>query len=68
MKVNINGEVLEIEGDDTSLKLLDVLQSYGAKPPYAVAINGEFVAQSQYEQTNVETTDLLDVVSPIFGG
>ena len=83
MKIKINGESFVIETtasetkatETTSLELqqteiilFDLLNAYKAKPPYAVAVNGEFVAQDLYEQTTVTSSDLVDVVSPIFGG
>ena len=68
MKIKINGELLEIDAETNTPSLTQVLELYGAKPPFAVAINGEFIAQSQYAETSVSTSDLLDVVSPIFGG
>jgi len=46
----------------------DALAAYGAKPPYAVAVNGDFVARSLYGQHNLQAGDRLDVVQPVEGG
>jgi len=83
MKIKINGESFVIETTtiettttepstsvtvSTEIILSELLNAYKAKPPYAVAVNGEFVAQDLYEKTTVTSSDLVDVVSPIFGG
>ncbi|GHE97569.1 thiamine biosynthesis protein ThiS [Thalassotalea profundi] len=49
-------------------ELVEIIKQYGAKAPFAVAINGEFVAKSNYATTQVQPDDLVDIVSPIFGG
>lgn len=64
MKININGEVVSTSSDCLS----DIITQYGAKAPFAVAINGEFVAKPLYAKTQVNPDDLIDIVSPIFGG
>ena len=47
----------------------DALAAFGAKPPFAVALNGQFVARAR---TCVEGAqyagDKLDVVAPVAGG
>lgn len=64
MNININGEVVSTSSDCLS----DIIAQYGAKAPFAVAINGEFVAKPNYVKTQVNPDDLIDIVSPIFGG
>ena len=64
IKLMINGESKQI----TAAKLADLLQEVGAKPPYAVAINGEFVPQTEYAGYQVQEHDQIDIVSPVFGG
>ncbi|CAH0991549.1 hypothetical protein SIN8267_01657 [Sinobacterium norvegicum] len=41
---------------------------YDVEKKIAVAINGEFVARSQYGQQLLAAGDKVDVVSPISGG
>lgn len=64
MKISINGTPTTTELSS----LADIIAEFGAKEPYALAINGEFVAKSEYEQTQVGELDKIDIVSPVFGG
>jgi sulfur carrier protein len=38
------------------------------KAPFAVALNGCFIAANQYPNTVLKAGDQLDIVSPIAGG
>ena len=38
------------------------------KAPFAVALNGRFIAAVQYSDTVLQAGDQLDIVSPIAGG
>lgn len=64
MKIVINGQ----DVITTYTTLADIIAEYGATPPYALAVNGEFVAKSDYAIHQVCEQDQLDIVSPIFGG
>ena len=44
MNITINGELLNVN----SKALVEVLQRFGAVAPFAVAVNGEFISQSQH--------------------
>tara|TARA_B100001063_G_C16595718_1_gene467993 strand:- start:325 stop:519 length:195 start_codon:yes stop_codon:yes gene_type:complete len=64
MTITINGELLTIK----STMLVDVLQNFGAKPPFAVALNGEFIPQSLHASTTINEGDSIELLSPIQGG
>ena len=64
MNITINGELLTIK----SAALVEVLQKFGAQPPYAVAINGEFIPQSLHGNTVIKEGDSIELLSPIQGG
>jgi len=64
MTITINGEQLTIK----SAVLVEVLQNFGAKPPFAVAINGEFIPQSLHGNTTINEGDSIELLSPIQGG
>ncbi|MEJ2911205.1 sulfur carrier protein ThiS [Pseudoalteromonas sp. C12FD-1] len=64
MTITINGERLTIK----SAKLVEILQNFGAKPPFAVAINGEFIPQSLHASTTINEGDSIELLSPIQGG
>ena len=64
MTITINGELLTIK----SSMLVDVLQNFGAKPPFAVALNDEFIPQSLHASTTINEGDSIELLSPIQGG
>jgi sulfur carrier protein len=49
-----------------SSQLSDLLPRF--KAPFAVALNGRFIAAAQYPNTQLQAGDQLDIVSPIAGG
>jgi sulfur carrier protein len=49
-----------------SNQLNDLLPRF--KAPFAVALNGRFIAAAQYSGTKLKAGDQLDIVSPIAGG
>lgn len=64
MNITINGELLNVD----SKALVEVLQSFGAVAPFAVAINGEFIPQSQHGNYVLTEGDSVELLSPIQGG
>jgi sulfur carrier protein len=64
MKLNYNGNIVEVE----TSSVLALLEKQGAKAPYAVAINGQFVPRSQLVTFTLNEGDQIDVMSPIQGG
>jgi sulfur carrier protein len=44
------------------------LQVAGFKPPFAVAINLQFVPNTHYGRTVLKPGDAVEVISPITGG
>ncbi|HTH58713.1 MAG TPA: sulfur carrier protein ThiS [Paraburkholderia sp.] len=65
MDIQINQKPLSLPEGAT---LADALAAYGARPPYAVALNGDFVARAQHAKRALKSGDRLDVVSPVAGG
>ena len=68
MNVLINGENYTASTNDSSLTLNELLLQTNPQPPFAVAVNGEFVSQSDYSGQAIQAQDRIDIVSPIFGG
>ncbi|NVK26343.1 MAG: sulfur carrier protein ThiS [Gammaproteobacteria bacterium] len=64
MKIKINGELFDSEHKN----LLAVVEKFGATPPFALAVNGDFVPKSLYQECELLDGDVVDIVSPIFGG
>lgn len=65
MDIQINQQTLTLPDGAT---VADALAAYGARPPYAVALNGNFVARTQHAARALATGDKLDVVHPVAGG
>lgn len=65
MRVIINQVVHEIP---SSSKLADALAAIDAKPPYAVAINLQFIPKAQYAACELQENDQIEVIAPVTGG
>jgi sulfur carrier protein len=65
MHIEVNQKSLTLNETAT---VADALAAYGAKPPYAVAVNGNFVARARYAQHPLHAGDRVDVVQPVAGG
>jgi len=65
MNIEINLQAFTLAEAAT---LADALAAYGAKPPFAVAVNGAFVARAQHAQHGLSAGDRIDVVQPVAGG
>ncbi|MCA8244252.1 MULTISPECIES: sulfur carrier protein ThiS [Burkholderia] len=65
MDIQINQQTLTLPDGAT---VADALAAYGARPPYAVALNGNFVARTQHAARPLAAGDKLDVVHPVAGG
>ncbi len=65
MDIQINQKPLTLPEGAT---VADALAAFGARLPYAVALNGDFVARTQHGARTLQAGDRLDVVSPVAGG
>ena len=48
--------------------LLDAIQQVGIQPPFAAAVNLEFVPRGQYAQRQLANGDQIELIAPITGG
>ncbi len=64
-QVSINGEPFHLPNSQT---LQALLEQFGAKQPYVVALNMAFVPQSGYATQILKNGDRIDVLQPIQGG
>ena len=65
MRVMINQvEYLLPEG----AKLEHALEALQAQPPFAVAINLQFIPKSNYGQCTLAENDQIEIISPVTGG
>lgn len=65
MNIHINQRAFDLPDAAT---VNEALAAFGAKPPFAVALNGQFVARSEHAIRTLSAGDRLDVVSPVAGG
>ena len=65
MKILINDTPHELAQD---ARLPDALAAIQATPPFAVAINREFVPRSQYADRVLRANDRIEVIRPVTGG
>ena len=65
MKVLINDSPQELA---QNARLPDALAAIQAVPPFAVAVNREFVPRSQYADRVLRADDRIEVIRPVTGG
>ena len=65
MDIQINQTPLSLPEQAT---LADALSLFGARPPFAVAVNGEFVSRGLHAVRTLQPGDKIDVVHPVAGG
>ncbi|MFN5745825.1 MAG: sulfur carrier protein ThiS [Methylococcaceae bacterium] len=65
MRITINQIPHELPEGATVQQALDV---FGAKPPFAVAVNLSFVHRPQYAETRLQADDSVEIVQPVAGG
>lgn len=51
-----------------SATLVDALAALNAVPPFAVAVNREFVPRSAYAARALQSQDRIEVIRPVTGG
>jgi sulfur carrier protein len=65
IKIHINGDPFDLPAPAT---LADAVAQLGLKPPFAAAVNLQFVPNSQYHQTPLSDADQVDLIAPVTGG
>jgi sulfur carrier protein len=65
MKVFINKNEHELADVAT---LLDAIAAIEAKPPFAAAVNTQFVPKTQYGEYRLQPGDRVDIIAPVTGG
>jgi sulfur carrier protein len=65
LTVLINQETYRLPPGAT---LADAIASYGIRPPFAAAVNLEFVPRGQYVQRQLAEGDRIELIAPITGG
>ena len=65
MHVIINQLSYELAADAT---LADAVSVIKAQPPFAAAVNLQFVPNTQYPTTLLQNDDRIDIIFPVTGG
>lgn len=65
MKVIINKQEHELPAGAT---LADAVRAVEARPPFAAAVNTQFVPKTQYAQHALKDGDRVEIISPVTGG
>lgn len=65
MNVFINQAPHTLPAGATLADAIDLLQ---AKPPFAAAVNLQFVPKTQYAEKTLHNDDRIDIIAPVTGG
>ena len=65
MLIWINQQTYELPLDAT---LQDAIALTPIAPPFAAAVNAQFVPKTQYDQTLLNDNDKIELIVPITGG
>lgn len=65
MKISINQVLHELPEPAT---LADAVACIQARPPFAAAVNLQFVPNSQYQLKQLQANDRIDIIAPVTGG
>ena len=65
MRVIVNEKEYDLPHQSMVSDALTLIQ---AKPPYAVAVNLQFVPKSQHAQYALNENDQVEIIAPVTGG
>ena len=65
IQVMINDVAIALPATAT---LTDAVVQFGIKPPFAAAVNLQFVPNTQYPKTPLHDGDRIDLIAPVTGG
>jgi len=65
MEILLNGRPLAL---DVPATLADAVNRAGIAPPFAAALNGNFVPRAAHAATALAAGDRVDLVQPVTGG
>ena len=65
MHITINQQSVELPDTAT---VADAVAQWQAKPPFAVAVNTQFVPCNQYAAKALAEGDKMEIIAPVTGG
>ncbi len=63
--ITLNGQPMALPEGAT---LADAAAASGVQPPFAAAVNLQFVPRTKYAQTALRAGDQVELISPVTGG
>ena len=63
--ITLNGQPLPLPAGAT---LADAARASGVQPPFAAAVNLQFVPRARYPETLLNNGDQVELISPVTGG
>ena len=63
--ITLNGQAMPLPAGAT---LADAARASGVQPPFAAAVNLQFVPRVRYEQIFLQAGDQVELISPVTGG
>ena len=63
--ITLNDRPLELP---SGASLADAARASGVQPPFAAAVNLQFVPRTQYANTPLNNGDKVELISPVTGG
>ena len=65
MNVTVNQKNMDLPDNAT---VADVVAQVQAKPPFAVAVNMQFVPNTRYAHDALAAGDAIEIIAPVTGG
>lgn len=65
MQITINQQPVALPDTAT---VADAVAQWQAKPPFAVAVNTNFVPKARYAQQPLQDGDRVEIIAPVTGG
>ena len=66
MKILVNGKIVQIQKEANLVDFIEI--NFSSLTSYAIALNGEFVPKSKYQDVNIKNGDKIEIVSAQPGG
>ena len=63
--ITLNGQSMALPAGAT---LADAARASGVQPPFAAAVNLQFVPRARYPDTLLKAGDQVELISPVTGG
>jgi len=65
MNITINQQSVQLPANAS---VADAVAHWQAQPPFAVAVNTDFVPKSRYAEHQLTEGDRMEVIAPVTGG